>query len=517
MRNEYCAYLRKSRADEEAEARGVGETLARHEQLLMETARKLGISITAFYREIVSGDSIAARPQMQKLLADVEAGAWAGVLCVDITRLARGETIDQGIVAQSFKYSGTKIITPLKTYDPLNEFDEEYFEFGLFMARREYKMINQRQQRGRIASIKEGKWVSHKVPYGYRRIKLQNEKGWTLEPDEHAPIVLDIYKWYTGEDCERIGTALIARRLNEAGIPSPSGADWLPHAIRNILANPAYVGMVAWGRRPAQKTYQDGELRTTRPRKKEPDLLVPGRHPAIVPQELYDRAAALIATNKSRPGPKQVQMKNPFSGILYCAKCGRAMSRRPYQNGRQETILCAYTSCDNISSDLQQVEKTLLDSLRLWLAAFERDAAATPGEDEALATARRTIAAHSREQEKLAAQLDRAYELVEQGVYTPEIFLDRSRKIAARQKELSEATAALQLDISKREQIALARQAIAPQMVHVLDAYPQAQTAEEKNALLKSVLEKVTYRKDQRDRWGGDGIHLDIYPLIPKF
>ena len=166
MRTEYCAYLRKSRADAEAEAHGAGETLARHEHLLMETARRLNITITAFYREVVSGDSIAARPEMQRLLQDVEAGKWAGVLCVEITRLARGDTIDQGLVAQTFKYANTKIITPVKIYDPSNEFDEEYFEFSLFMSRREYKMINQRQQRGRIASINEGKWVAHKTPYG---------------------------------------------------------------------------------------------------------------------------------------------------------------------------------------------------------------------------------------------------------------------------------------------------------------------------------------------------------------
>ena len=47
-------------------------------------------------------------------------------------------------------------MTPSKTYDPENEFDEEYFEFGLFMSRREYKTINRRLQRGRAASIKEG-------------------------------------------------------------------------------------------------------------------------------------------------------------------------------------------------------------------------------------------------------------------------------------------------------------------------------------------------------------------------
>ena len=35
----YCIYLRKSRADAEAEAHGEGETLARHERALLDLAR----------------------------------------------------------------------------------------------------------------------------------------------------------------------------------------------------------------------------------------------------------------------------------------------------------------------------------------------------------------------------------------------------------------------------------------------------------------------------------------------
>ena len=46
-------------------------------------------------------------------------------------------------------------MTPAKIYDPNNEFDEEYFEFGLFMSRREYKTIKKRLQRGRVSSAKE--------------------------------------------------------------------------------------------------------------------------------------------------------------------------------------------------------------------------------------------------------------------------------------------------------------------------------------------------------------------------
>lgn len=42
----YCIYLRKSRADAEAEARGEGETLARHEKALLETAKRLQLTVT---------------------------------------------------------------------------------------------------------------------------------------------------------------------------------------------------------------------------------------------------------------------------------------------------------------------------------------------------------------------------------------------------------------------------------------------------------------------------------------
>ena len=67
----YAIYLRKSRADIEAEAKGEGETLARHHAQLMELARRRNLNITKIYKEIVSGENIAARPQMQLLLADM--------------------------------------------------------------------------------------------------------------------------------------------------------------------------------------------------------------------------------------------------------------------------------------------------------------------------------------------------------------------------------------------------------------------------------------------------------------
>lgn len=238
----YCIYLRKSRADAEAEARGEGETLARHEKTLLDLAKRQGLTIVKIYREIVSGDSIAARPQMQQMLQDIADSKYTGVLVMEIERLARGDTIDQGIVAQAFRESETKIVTPVKTYDPNNEFDEEYFEFSLFMSRREYKTIKRRMNAGRIASVKEGNYIGTNPPYGYRKISPE-PKVHTLDiVPEEAEAVKMMFEMYINGD----GARAIAARLNQLQIPPRKSNAWEPVSVRKILHSPIYSGKVEW-------------------------------------------------------------------------------------------------------------------------------------------------------------------------------------------------------------------------------------------------------------------------------
>ena len=68
----YAIYLRKSREDIESEKYGEGETLARHEKILTTLAGKRNLTIGKIYREVVSGEMISERKEIQKLLKDVE-------------------------------------------------------------------------------------------------------------------------------------------------------------------------------------------------------------------------------------------------------------------------------------------------------------------------------------------------------------------------------------------------------------------------------------------------------------
>ena len=78
-------YLRKSREDltENKE-----ETLARHEKMLTDYCAKNNLSIVAIYKEVVSGENIANRPEMQKLLNDVASNKYDAVACVELERLS---------------------------------------------------------------------------------------------------------------------------------------------------------------------------------------------------------------------------------------------------------------------------------------------------------------------------------------------------------------------------------------------------------------------------------------------
>lgn len=522
---DYCVYLRKSRVDLEAEAHGQGDTLLRHRTRLLELAKSLRLNVTQIYEEVRSGETIASRPVMQQLLHEVEVGEWAGVLVMEIERLARGDTIDQGIVARAFTFSGTRIITPTKTYDPSSEFDQEYFEFGLFMSRREYKTINRRQQAGRIASVNEGKWPANKAPFGYDRVKLEKQKGWTLRPNDDAAVVSDIFRWFTegapdGDGKRRLGTSRICNRLNNLGILSPSGRDWVPCTIREILSNPTYAGYVRWGYRPARKRLVDGEIIIYSPRIKAGDeqlKVTKGLHPPIVSQETFDQAQALMSVFPDHPGPKQGGVKSPLSGLVICSQCGRRMVRRPYKSGYQDGLICPHTSCTTKGSDLAVVESAILQAMRDWLSNFEQtDFNNTDAEDAAEIDAlSRSISSLEKELDQIDMQMQNAYDFVERGVYTVDIFTARSAELSRRRSETEASIARIQQSKADVECRSRQRTAMAPTIRRVLDSYEYAGTPQEKNDLLREVLDHVDYRKTTGGRWQESDMTITLHPRLP--
>ena len=187
-------YLRKSRKDMDYfKDESIEKTLQRHEKELQDFIISIfgkPIPEHNIYREVASGDTIEDRPVIQEVLSIIEDDNKKGVICIEIERLARGNTMDQGIIAQTFQYTNTKIITPYKIYNLDNEDDLSYFEDGLFQARKYLKYTKRILSRGRLRSVKDGKYVGSVLPYGFNKIKLPNEKGYILVENESEAKVI---------------------------------------------------------------------------------------------------------------------------------------------------------------------------------------------------------------------------------------------------------------------------------------------------------------------------------------
>lgn len=513
----YAMYLRKSRADLDAESRGEGETLSRHKKMLFELAEKTGIIISDIYEEVVSGDSIEGRPQIQELLRAIEKKTYAGVFCMDIDRLARGDTIDQGVIARAFRLSETKIITPKKIYDPNSEFDEEYFEFELFMARREFKIIGRRIQRGRIESAKEGRFIGSVPPYGYNKIKIKNDKGYTLEPNPpEARVVQLIFEMYLNGS----GKALIARKLDALGIKSGKGKLWSSSTVVNILKNPVYIGKVRWGYRKYTKELANGNIVRHR-EKNEECIYVDGLHPPLISEEDFDRVQQLLGKHAAVPVRTGLPLKNPLSGLIYCGKCGSVMTRLGENSRRSAALKCSNRYCDTVSSKLSLVENAVLDFLNEWTGAYKINAEQSTGRlpQSTYDIRAGRLDSLTAELETVTRQIGKTYDLLERGIYTDDIFRERRAELDAKKSALEQMISEAENDIELCREKLLLRERLVPPPEDVLSVYRNTDDITEKNRLLKTIISRIIYTKNIRGTRGSAdtaAFRLRIEPTIGK-
>lgn len=509
---QYAKYLRKSRFDRDYAQMSVEETLRRHEAILDKLAGERGYRVTKTYYEVVSGESIAARPEIQKLLEEVNAGLYAGVLVVDLERLARGNGADQAYISQVFQFSGTKIITPAKVYDPSDEFDEEYFEFGLFMSRREYKTITRRLIRGRDSSASEGKYISSIAPYGYRRSKLPGEKGYTLEPDPaEAEAIRRIFHLFL----QGAGTRQIANSLNDLGIPTRHGSLWSYSTVGQILANPVYMGKIRRGWSRQVKSVEDGVVkkRVLRCHSMEEYRLYDGLHPPLVSEEDFLQAQRMRRERQPAAKVKKAfELKNAFAGLIFCARCAKRVGRTTLsaaQQGRARLKCVNSRVCHNASADYEAVEREIIAALRGWLEGY-RVRIDAMGYEEELSDCQARLERLAREECRLRAQMDNAHDLVEQGIYTAEVFSERSGKLMAALESVLSTKAETEAFKKRLEAGRDSRDGLIPKTERLLESY-ELMDCRERNALLRAILRRIEYEK------GADGkIVIDLYPRLPR-
>jgi DNA invertase Pin-like site-specific DNA recombinase len=490
--DQYAMYLRKSRTDLELEALGEGETLARHQAMLEALAAKHNISMNqiSVYREVVSGDSIDERPEMQRLLADVYANKFKAVLVVEIERLARGNTKDQGEVADAFTFSNTHIITPAKVYDPNNEFDQEYFEFGLFMSRREYKTIKRRLEAGKLQSVKEGNYILPTAPYGYNIVKRSRKERTLVENPEESKFVRMIFDWYT-ED--RKPTTWIANQLTEMGVRTRKNKErWSRSTIKDILFNAHYIGKVSWGHQEVikEKDPVTGKVVKKRRQVEANIQLYEGKHEGIISEEQFWKVRTIYGTNA--PTKLNNQLKNPLSGIMFCCDCGRRIKFHDFGDSRSTRYNHPFRmKCKKKSVAASVVIDAVIEGLKAYIEDFQIKMDNYTAEDEAnrRKATLEALEGELKKQEQKKRRLFDSWE-ADDGTYTKEEFIERKQMYTHTIDKLNEQISDFKKNTPKpvnyEEQIATLHAVIETLKNPNIDAT-------NKNVFLKKVIERITF------------------------
>lgn len=475
-------YLRKSRMEEGLETE---EVLRKHHQALDECAQRHGLVILDYFSEVVSGESLYARPQMLRLLEAVEAGSCDAVLCMDLDRLSRGRMKDQGIILDAFRDSGTLIVTPDKVYNLSDEIDDELAEFKTFMSRREYKIINKRLRRGLQRSIQEGCYVAN-APYGYRNVYIDRHP--TLEIFEpEAKLVRVMFQLYA-DGC---GCTSISYQINAmGGRPHRSNA-FNRSSIAKILRNPTYIGKIVWDQKThIKKNTKGNQKHITIYNPKEKWTITDGLHPPIVDKELFEKVQEIM-DGRYRPAYHDGTVKSPLAGLVKCAKCGKNMQRILVKGNAY--LLCQRRGCCAMAK-LPLVESRILEHLRDLLEDLEVE---RPDQAPDLAPLKDAVAAVRKELQSAHRQKERLHELLEMGEYDLPTYRERMKAVMDKLATLESQQEAAQHRLSQAEGYDPGRQA--KRIRAILDAYQEGD-ASIRNALLHSVIDVIYYSKEKKTK-----------------
>lgn len=476
-------YLRKSRAEELHDT--TDETVRRHKEQLYATAKRMDLHVIMTFEEVRSGESLSSRPQALAMLEAISTGNYGGVLVMDVDRLGRSSMFEQGLIFDTFRRYGVKIITPNKVIDPNNDDDEDKFAIESVFARWELKAYKRRSRRGIDKSVDEGSYLAN-APYGYKKTVVNRQP--TLEIYEpEAEFVRMIFDMYVNQG---VGTLSIANYINALGAHPARSEKFGRGSVAYIIKNPVYIGKTVWNK--VHYVIENGVRHSyPTPEKKK---VTDGIHPPIIDEETWNRAQEIM---KKQWHKKYYDgtVANPLAGLVRCGNCGRLMMRHPSGHKTKIPFLLCQTKGCIPTHPVEEVESAVLANIREQLSVLDVNIENSSAPDVSIYD--KSISTAEKELKSISSQLTKIHELLEQGVYDIETFIDRRDSLNDRTEVLKKHIIAEQ---NRRQTVLDSDLRKASEKIHsVLDVYESADPAK-RNELLRSVIDYIIYNKTQRGR-----------------
>ena len=416
---------------------------------LRDYAEKNGYIVAREYVDEAESGRIADRPEFRKMIdeATTPDAPFQEILVWKFSRFTRKR--EHAVAFKSMlRRKGVRVVSITEQADdsPTGKLLE-----GIIESVDEFYSENLAQEvtRGMREAASRGFWVASRVPYGFRKVYVQDgaKKRPKLDPDEDAArVVKRIF------DMAEAGKGMldIAKTLNDEGIASPAGKRWSKNGIHLLLRNEAYTGALVWG---------------LSGKGKDEPVRVENAFTAIVPKAQFRRVKRLMRSRApKRIHPRRVGSTYMLSGLVKCKGCNRAFSGQYAKSGQFSYYVCQSImkhgagTCDSPRINARSFEEMVVGNIRSNILTEGNIRALVKVVDERMdgvtAEQRKRLATIEDELEDVKRKLGRIWLYIES---TDDVQMadasDRIREHRDRQERLEAAASEARTILSQRREV----------------------------------------------------------------
>ena len=385
------------------------------------------------------------RPDFRRMEEAVREKRIDAIVCKDLSRFSRNYIEGGRYLEKIFPALGIRFIAINDSYDTLTgdpSSDSFIIPFKNLINDTYCKDISVKIRTNLDVKRRRGEYVGAYAPYGY--MKDPNDKNKLIVDEYAGDIVRQIFSLYK----DGVSICRIADHLNELGVLSPmeykiseglhydtafrtgSAAKWSYKAVKRILTNEVYIGILAQGKR-GTPNYKVHTVQT----KEESDWIrVEDAHEALITYDDFMSVRMMLGRDMRSTGADTED--NLFSGFLYCADCGQPMIRKVVPGGKKRYYyyVCSshkrHEGCTAHSVSVKEVENAVTNAVKDHVSDV-LDLTESLEYIERLPSANRAVFNYEAQITKLEEEIDRCrkmklriYEDLSDGVITKKEYAD---------------------------------------------------------------------------------------------
>lgn len=357
-------YCRLSRDDE---LQGDSNSIKNQKAILSKYASEHGMPNPQFYVDDGYSGTTFNRPDFQRLMDDVNSGRVRTIIVKDMSRLGR-DYLKVGLYTEiTFPEANVRFIAINDQVDSASNVDNDFTPFRNIINEWYAKDTSKKIRAVFKAKGNSGKHLCTCPPYGYKKDEQDNQH-WLVDAVA-ASVVKEIFSLCM----QGYGPTQIARILTESGIDTPKihkqkcGLSvstqvtefpeiWATESVLKILENPAYLGHTV-NFRSKKKSYKS-KKKIMLPR--EDWVIFKDTHEALIDEDTYETVQRIRQSKRKQTDMGEMSV---FSGIVYCADCGKKM----YLCRCSKSMQKEYFNC----STYRKKSKSLCASHQITVEAVE--------------------------------------------------------------------------------------------------------------------------------------------------